>query len=380
MGEQTMELKNISVGAINMVTFGGSNNSTLKRTRIKAIENNGNKYYQEERIIEGKAFHKNIEQEYIIDYITDALVDEFKNAVIYTKTADFYLRRSKKGKLSVMKRNPTKPNLKIESHNILKNYIIPDGDPVGFLVSLEIMDSKGQVFKKHYSKFRQINRFLELVNDTFDRFKDKEIIEIVDFGCGKGYLTLALYHYFTIIKKKQVNILGIDLKEDVINKLNKIIADLSLKGIVFKAGDINDTDLSNPDIVVALHACDIATDIALAKAVSVNTGLIMAVPCCQHELFTQIKNQDLSPILKYGIMKDKFTELATNGLRGLALEACGYDVDMIEFTTLEHTMKNIMIRATKICESNKEILKEFYNFSEKLNVKASAEKILKAIE
>jgi hypothetical protein len=275
-----------------------------------------------------------------------------------------------------MKRTPTKADLSPQNHNIKKNYIIPDGKPVDFLIKLGIMDRGGQVFNKQYSKFRQINRFLELVDDDFKLLEDKKLVRIADLCCGKGYLTLALHHYITKIKRKRTDILGMDLKLDVIKNLNGIVNDLSLDGIKFKGGDIKDAALEQPDIVVALHACDTATDLALSKAVESETKLIFSVPCCQHELFKQIKNEHLSPILKYGIMKDKFTELATNALRGLALEARGYKVRMLEFTSIEHTMKNIMIKAEHIGVESKMAMEEFYNLSSRLNVKTSAEKIM----
>jgi SAM-dependent methyltransferase len=218
---------------------------------------------------------------------------------------------------------------------------------------------------------------LELVQDEDKMWEGRNDIRIYDLCCGKGYLTLALHYYFSNIKGMKTEIEGIDLKEDVIGKLNSIIKKLNLEGIKFVHGDILEAQLESPDMVVALHACDIATDISLAAAVAENTKLIMSVPCCQHELFSQMANEELAPILKYGIMKDKFTELATNALRGLALEASGYNVKMIEFTAVTHTMKNIMIKAVKGKKKSSKALKEYYRFSKSMGVKCSAELILK---
>ncbi len=375
-GLEMDEFKNIFSGDILLVTFGGNNNPDIKRTRIKQIKGAKDNIYQEERIVNGKAFHKNIDIEGLQEYFLELMKNEFKNSVIFAGDADYYIKRSKKGKISILKKPATKAELYPKTHNKIKNYIIPEGKPVNFLIALGIMDANGKIFKKHYSKYRQINRFLELVDDEHLIFDDKDKVVITDLGCGKGYLTLALHHYFNTIKNKRTDIIGIDLKTDVIENLNSIIADLSLDGICFKAGDINDVELDYPDMVVALHACDTATDLALAKAVEAEAGLIMAVPCCQHELFNQISNSDLEPIINFGIMKDKFTELATNALRGLALEAMGYKIDMIEFTSLEHTMKNIMIRALKSSNGNPDKKKEFEDFCKYLDVLPSAAKII----
>jgi hypothetical protein len=371
-----IEKHNIFHEKIILITFGGPSDKTLKKARIKPITDGDRSYYQFEKIVENKAYHTNIEKGNL-ERIFSEIINEFKNSVIYTDAADYYIRKNKKGKLSVMKRKATKAEMSPNYHNVRKNYLIPEGRPVDFLIKLGIMDSGGQVFKKQYSKFRQINRFLELVDDEFELFEGKDTIRIADLCCGKGYLTLALHHYFTGIRGKKTDISGMDLKYDVVNKLNQIVADLSLVGIAFESGDIADAVLSQPDMVVALHACDTATDLALAKAVEAESELILSVPCCQHELFNQLKNEDLSPILKYGIMKDKFTELATNALRGLALEARGYKVRMIEFTSIEHTMKNVMIKAKKDGTNSNGALEEFYSLSSRLNVKSSAEKILK---
>lgn len=361
---------------ILLITFGGTKKIGLGKTRITKFVGSDGSFFQEERIINNKAYHQNINSEMLEQKFNENMYEDFKNAVIYTDNADFYIRKSKKGNLSVMKRPATKANIVPKLHNVEKNYLIPEGGNVPFLVELGIMSDEGQVFKKHYSKFRQINRFLELLDADYNVFINKSEINVYDLCCGKGYLTLAVQYYFENIKKQKVNIIGIDLKSDVIIYLQNLVNKLELSNIEFKHGDIKDADIGKPDLVVALHACDIATDIALAKAAGAGTGLIMSVPCCQHELFKQIQNDDLDPMLKYGIMKDKFTELATNTLRGLALEAVGYNVRMIEFTSLEHTAKNIMIKAVKTNYKNTKAENEYINFSKMLNVESSAEEII----
>lgn len=232
------------------------------------------------------------------------------------------------------------------------------------------MSDEGKVFKKHYSKFRQINRFLEIADDSFKHLPSEGTLRIIDFGCGKSYLTFALYYYLKLIKNRNVEITGLDLKEDVINFCNKTARELKYDDLKFLTGDIADYKSTGADMVVTLHACDTATDFALINAVKWNSKVILSVPCCQHELFSQIDNEINEPMLKHGIIKDKFTELLTDGLRGLKLESKGYDVNMIEFTSLEHTSKNIMIKAVRLNKINKntrekaakeyEELKNFY--------------------
>lgn len=233
------------------------------------------------------------------------------------------------------------------SHNRSKNYIIPNGTACDFLIRLGVMDTNGKVFDRSYSKFRQINRYLEIVEDVFPYLPTDKTLKIIDFGCGKAYLTFALYHYLKILKNRDVEIIGLDLKEDVIDFCSKVAADLGYDELKFLKGDIADYSDDHADMVVTLHACDTATDYALINSVAWNTKVILSVPCCQHELFKQIKNELHRPMLKHGILKDRFTEYLTDGLRGLMLEASGYDVSMIEFTSLEHTARNIMIKAVK---------------------------------
>ncbi len=233
------------------------------------------------------------------------------------------------------------------AHNRAKNYVLPAGVPCDFLIRLGIMGEDGTVFPRSYSKFRQINRYLEIVEDVFPYLPKDKTLKILDFGCGKAYLTFALYHYLKVMKQRNVEIIGLDLKEDVIDFCSGVASDLGYDELKFLKGDIADYTDDHADMVVTLHACDTATDYALINAVAWNTKVILSVPCCQHELFKQIKNDLHRPILKHGILKDRFTEYLTDGLRGLKLEACGYDVAMIEFTSLEHTARNIMIKAVK---------------------------------
>ncbi len=210
------------------------------------------------------------------------------------------------------------------------------------------MNKEGLVIKNKYNKFRQINRFVELVKDvTQDLPRDKKI-RIIDFGCGKSYLTFALHYYLKDLCSLDIEVVGLDLKQDVITTCNNLVQKLNLTGIRFLVGDIEHfTEYDEVDMVVSLHACNTATDAALAKAVKWNAKVILSVPCCHNELYTQINNDILAPILDYGIIKERFAALATDGIRAQILEISGYKTQLVEFIDMEHTPKNIMIRATK---------------------------------
>ena len=330
--------------------------------------------YQAECTYEKKATHKNFGTDEAVEFCLNLVVEDFKQANIFTVTSDIQVLASKAENPRITKKKASLSCQNI-AHNRVKNYAIPDGVPCDFLIRLGVMDKAGKVIPKHYSKFRQINRYLEIVDDVFPYLpegKDKPI-KIIDFGCGKAYLTFAIYYYLKIKKQRNVEIIGLDLKKDVIEFCNKVAQDLGYDELKFLMGDIADYTNDEADMVVTLHACDTATDYALTNAVSWNTKVILSVPCCQHELFSQMKNDIHQPMLKHGILKDRLTEYLTDGLRGLKLESKGYDVAMIEFTSLEHTARNIMIKAVKngVIDSKKiakaqaeyEALRDFYKVS-----------------
>lgn len=334
------------------------------RVLIRPVSRRDSLSYQIEYTYEKKVTHKNITPGEVAEEAFDLAASKFKQINIITADEE----------IQVLANKPEKPRITRTcilhdapdlSHDKKKNYIIPEGSPCDFLIHLGVMDEKGKVYKKHYSKFRQINRFLEIVDDVspyllknafsgvenINSEKDIDIepkpLRIIDFGCGKAYLTFALYYYFVKQKNIPCRITGLDLKDDVIKFCQKTADEIGYDGLEFQTGDIADYSDDAADMVVTLHACDTATDYALINAVKWDTEVILSVPCCQHELFRQIKNEVSAPMLKHGIIKDKFTELLTDGLRGLKLESKGYDVAMIEFTSLEHTSKNIMIKAVK---------------------------------
>ena len=317
-----------------------------KRVTMRQVMIRSEIMYQAEFQYDKKVTHRNISYFEAVDFAMDLVRNDFKQINILTETEDIQVLASKPDRPRITRKAADKrrqaPSLE---HNRKKQYIIEDGKPCDFLIKLGVMGEDGRVFDKHYAKFRQINRFLEIADDALDALPQGRTLRIIDFGCGKSYLTFGLYYYLKVLQGRDVEIVGLDLKEDVINFCSKVAKDLGYDGLTFLTGDIADYRSSGADMVVTLHACDTATDYALINAVGWGSSVILSVPCCQHQLFSQIKDPVQQPMLKHGIIKDKFTELLTDGLRGLKLESKGYDVDMIEFTSLEHTSKNIMMRA-----------------------------------
>lgn len=312
-----------------------------------------------------KVIHKNLNSFETINEIVKLLEENFKQGMIFSQEADYQILISKKDKVNILKKKPTK-EVANYSHNRKKNYIIEDGEPVNFLIRLGVMNDKGKVVSKRYDKFRQINRFLEMVADVIPKINKEKTLNIVDFGCGKSYLTFALYHYLVNILELDINIIGLDLKMDVINFCNEVAEDLDYKRLKFIHGDIKDYEgLVDVDMVVTLHACDNATDAALIKAVNWNAQAILSVPCCQHEFYDKIKSPVLEPMLKHGIIKEKLSSLITDSLRANVLEILGYQVQLLEFIDMEHTPKNILIRAIKSEQGNKmEAIENYKKFKE----------------
>ena len=308
-----------------------------------------------------KVIHKSLDADKAILEMIELLNTIFKQAILFTVDADYQILISKKNKTKILKNIPTKKPLDL-SHNRKKKYIIEDGKPVDFLIRLGVMNGEGKVSKKRYNKFRQINRFLEMIEDVIHKIDKNKRLKIIDFGCGKSYLTFALYYYLVEKLDIDVDIIGLDLKMDVINFCNEVAEDLDYRGLKFIHGDIKDYDgFSDVDMVITLHACDNATDAALVKAINWNAKAILSVPCCQHEFYGKIESSILEPMLKHGIIKEKLSSLVTDSLRGNILEIMGYQVQLLEFIDMEHTPKNILIRAIKSDTLDKKKALESYS-------------------
>ena len=316
--------------------------------------------FQFEAFENNQAFHENVSAEEAVIKV-QKYMELFKQLQMMTKTVNYTILVSKKGKVTVQKKGVKGEVKKVDlSHNRSKKYILEEGVKVPFLYDLGVQTADGKIVKSRFDKFRQINRFLEFIEDILPQLaKDKEVT-ILDFGCGKSYLTFAMYYYLHELKGYDIRIIGLDLKKDVIRLCNELSEKYGYEKLKFLEGNIADyTGVDEVDMVVTLHACDTATDFALAKAVGWNAKVILSVPCCQHELNGQIQNDMLAPVLKYGLIKERMAALITDALRAEYLEGEGYEAQILEFIDMEHTPKNILIRAVKTGKkkANKEEIK-----------------------
>ena len=318
------------------------------KVKVRPVMMKDRLFLQLESFSKTQAFHEILEPDAAVERIVDYM-KEFKQMQMATKDTDYTILVSKKGKVTIQKKAvKTSRNVKIQAHNRSKKYILQEGMKVPFLQDLGVMTQEGKIMRTRFDKFRQINRFLEFIEDILPQLdKDREIT-ILDFGCGKSYLTFAMYYYLRELKGYDVNIIGLDLKTDVIEKCNSLALRYGYEKLHFYHGDIADYEgVSCVDMVVTLHACDTATDYALAKAVEWGAEVILSVPCCQHEVNKQIKNEMLEPVLRYGILKERMSALITDAVRADLLESKGYDTQILEFIDMEHTPKNLLIRAVR---------------------------------
>lgn len=327
--------------------------AVASKAKIRPVVIGGDLFFQETRYQGTKAFHKNYAKEEMSLKIEKDLTELYRQGEIRAGGLDATILVSKKGKMTIKTRRKEQtgsdrtPAAEKLSHNRTKSYLLPDGEPVDFLVNLGVQTPDGRVVKARYDKFRQINRFLEFIDDVFEELPKDRTIHVVDFGCGKSYLTFATYYYLHVKQGRSVRVTGLDLKEDVIRNCNELARSLKYDDLHFEQGDIAAFTGEGADLVISLHACDLATDYALEKAVKWGAKVILAVPCCQHELNRQIQNDVLRPALKYGIIKERMSALLTDAVRAEILEQNGYDAQILEFIDVEHTPKNLLIRAVK---------------------------------
>lgn len=340
---------------IRVILSNPSSKDGVIKICARPVLKNKSLLFQIEEYTKTQVFHKNLTAGDAGSYLTSKLSSdassqtaEFKNALVETQSFTANVLVSKKGTITIKKKMNTstkQPKISL-SHNRKKKYILEEGIPVPFLIDLCVMTQNGSIVNAHYDKFRQINRFLEYIEDILPSLPTGRELRILDFGCGKSYLTFAIYYYLKVLKGYPVRITGLDLKEDVIRHCNELAVKYGYDKLEFLCGDIAYYDgCSQVDMVVTLHACDTATDYALAKAVGWGAKVILSVPCCQHELNKQMKNDLLSPVLHYGILKERMAALMTDGLRAQILEANGYRTQILEFIDMAHTPKNLLIRA-----------------------------------
>ncbi len=320
----------------------------LIKVTVSPFESNDEIKYQFTYHFENRVAHSNLNVNDSMDEVVALITNIFKQVLVNTDEKEYHILSNKSGKINIVERNMTTAHKEMKlTHNREKQYIIKDNTVVPFLVELGVMNLQGKVLNEKYDKFKQINRFIEFVQDIISEFDKNKTINIIDFGCGKSYLTFAIHYYLTEVLNYKVNIVGLDLKKDVINKCNQIVSKYRMKGIRFQVGDIKDYKETKVDMVVTLHACDIATDYALYNAIKWDAKVILSVPCCQHELNNQIKTDTLSALTEYGIVKERISALMTDVTRAKLLELNGYKTQLLEFIDMEHTPKNILIRAVK---------------------------------
>lgn len=337
---------------LSKLTLSKPVDKSILRTSGRLIELKGSPHLALETFYtDGKTSQKNIPIEDAPDTLTSLIPDDYKQLNLITPNGTCEVKASRKGKLSILDRVKRAQTEAVSlTHNRRKNYIISPDKAVDFLVALGVQEKNGRIFDKKRSKFRQINRFLEMVADVEDRIITGDNLYILDLCCGKSYLSFAVYYYFTEIKGLTVTMDCVDLKRDVIDFCSRVAGDLGYDGLSFHAGDIRTFAIRRtPDLTVSLHACDIATDIVLAKAIDSASRVILSTPCCHHEMMHQLKpkSHPLDFLLEHSILKQKFADAATDALRCKILEMNGYDVTALELIDPEETPKNVLIRATR---------------------------------
>ena len=345
------ELRNVLKESLNIefisaVISNPREKGDVTKIKIRPVKKKDQLLFQCEEFKNNQAFHRNLEVEDAVSYLEEQM-QKFKQMQMETKQMKYQVLVSKKGKMTIQKKRQTGCVREVDlSHNRNKNYILEEGKTVPFLQDLGVMTQSGEIVRTKFDKFRQINRFLEFIEDILPQLpKDREIT-ILDFGCGKSYLTFAMYYYLHELKGYDIRIIGLDLKTDVIRHCNQLAEKYGYDKLKFLEGNIADyTGADAVDMVVTLHACNTATDFALAKAVGWKAKVILSVPRCQHELNGQMENDVLAPIFSYGLIKERMAALITDAMRAEYLKREGYDTQILEFIDMEHTPKNILIRA-----------------------------------
>lgn len=370
----------ISDKLIDMVISGQKNKSEDKavKVRIRPVILKNEIEYQVSEFVGRKVLHSNHGAADVKKKIIDYMTEDFKQAQINMTDAAATILSSKSKTLTCKYKKAGQ--LKVQrdlSHNRTKKYIIQEGKPVAFMIDLGVMGQDGKIIRTRYDKFRQINRFLEYIEDILPKLDKERELTIIDFGCGKSYLTFAMYYYLKELKGYNIRIIGLDLKADVIEHCNELRTRYGYDKLDFYVGDIATyKDVDKVDIVVTLHACDTATDYALAKAVKWGAEVILSVPCCQHEANRTIKSDILSPVMDYGILKERMAAIVTDAARAKLLTANGYDTQILEFIDMEHTPKNLLIRAVKSSKEDISAREKTKDMLEALNLELTIDKLI----
>ncbi len=338
------------------------------------------KFFQIAKHTEKQVFHENVQFDEVSGRAFELMEKDFLQLNAWDNGKEYYIT-AKNGKFAFKTRSTGNgtPVAPVE-HNRKKQYLLPEGQVIEPLVDMGIFTKDGKVINSMYDKYKQINRLIEIIDDGV-RQQNLKKLNIIDFGCGKSYLTFIVYYYLTEIKKIETNIIGLDLKKDVIEKCNRAAEKYGYKNLRFELGDINGYKCPfSVDMVITLHACDTATDFALYNAINWGAKMIFSVPCCQHELNSQIKTDNLSVLTRYGIIQERFSALLTDSIRGNLLEYCGYKTQLLEFIDFDHTPKNILIRAVLKGSNPKatkeKALNEVKNAMAEFNVQPTLYKLL----
>lgn len=346
----------------------------FSRIVLRQIKLRGVNVFQAEMIAKNQAFHENVDCGNLYKWAGDNLIGKYKQICLVFADRDITYLYSTKGKVKRLEKETTSKKVDISGNNRQKNYLLNEGDNIPVFVDLGIFTKDYKIVHAMYDKFKQINRFVEILNDVFKDYKENSLT-LLDFGCGKSYLTFVIYYYFVQIRKIDVKIIGYDIKQDVVKKCNALAQKYKYCNLHFVEADVSKDALYDEhiDAVVSLHACDTATDYALYYAVKHNAKYIFSVPCCQHEVNNSISNGgDLDLLLKYGIIKERVSALLTDSVRAMLLEDQGYRTDVMEFVDLAHSPKNIMIRAVRVGTKNNKNLKKLddlmqkYHFEQRL--------------
>ena len=354
--------KYVNADLVRILISNARSTDTPGKLQVRPVPVKGEIQYQVTSIQGTKAIHANYEKEALISYLTEQMERNFRQMQLEGRNVQGRVLVSKKGKMDIkareIKGKGKEDFAPMLSHNRTKKYLLKEGVPVPWLIDLGVMTPEGKIKNSRYDKFKQLNRYLEFIQDILPKLPKGREIRIIDFGCGKSYLTFAMYYYLRELKHYDIRVTGLDLKADVIEKCQRLADQYGYDRLKFQQGDIASYEGADQvDMVVTLLACDTATDFALAKAVKWGASVILSVPCCQHELNRQVENETLAPILEYGILKERFAALLTDGLRAQMLKSAGYDTQILEFISMEHTPKNLLIRAVKN-ENRKEDIKQ----------------------
>lgn len=369
--------ENLNIEFISATLSNPKKKDDVQKVKVRPVLKKEVLYFQFESFRNNQAFHENVEEKKACEILLEYM-GNMRQMQMETQRADYTVLVSKKGKVTIKSKIKKGGKKKIDmSHDRKKKYVLEEGVPVPFLQDLGVMTQDGKIVRAKSDKFRQINRFLEFIEDILPELDKGRELTILDFGCGKSYLTFAMYYYLKELKGYNIRIIGLDLKADVIEHCNELRTRYGYDKLDFYVGDIATyKDVDKVDMVVTLHACDTATDYALAKAVKWGAEVILSVPCCQHEANRTIKSDILSPVMDYGILKERMAAIVTDAARAKLLTANGYDTQILEFIDMEHTPKNLLIRAVKSSKEDISAREKTKDMLEALNLELTIDKLI----